>query len=225
MPKVKITVDINQKIYLRDPLETDLGRRIIEHSILLLDEIGFEDLNFKKLAKSMESTEASIYRYFENKYRLLTYLVSWYWDLMHFMLLIDIRNIQDPKRKLLRAVETLVHALDDSTTPKYIDQNKLHNLVVENANKVYHTKKVDTLNQEGFYMNFKKIVKTLSQIILEIDPGFKYPTALATNIIDQSLNSEYYLDPLPSLTDTKSRSANSKEETTEMITYMLNRIL
>jgi AcrR family transcriptional regulator len=225
MPKVNITVDINKNIYLRDPLQTDLGKKIISHSIVLLDEIGFEDLNFKKLAFRMGSTEASIYRYFENKYKLLAYLVAWYWDLMHFMLLIDIRNIEDNKKKLFKAIETLVNSLDNSTTPSYIDQEKLHTIVVENANKVYHTKKVDALNKEGFYMNYKKIIKTLSKIILDIDPDFKYPKALATNIIEQSLNNEYYLDHLPSLTDQDVGKSNSRAETINMIVYMINRVL
>jgi len=225
MPQINIIVDISDKLYLRNPVETDLGKRIIEYSILLLDEIGFEDLNFKKLAKHMDSTEASIYRYFENKYMLLAYLVSWYWDIIHFTLLIDIRNIKEPKKKLAQCVKTLVNSLDDSTTPKYIDQEKLHNIVVENAAKVYHTKKVDALNKEGFYRNYKKIVKRISEIILEIDCDFKYPTALATNIIEQSLDSEYYLDHLPSLTDHKSRNADSKMETIKIITYMIDRIL
>jgi AcrR family transcriptional regulator len=173
----------------------------------------------------MGSTEASIYRYFENKYKLLAYLVAWYWDLMHFMLLIDIRNIDDNKKKLQKAIVTLVNSLDNSTTPNYIDQEKLHNIVVENATKVYHTKKVDALNKEGFYLNYKKIVKKLSEIILDIDPNFKYPKALATNIIEQSLNNEYYLDHIPSLTDKGGDKSTSKAETIKMITYMIDRVL
>ena len=225
MPKVSITIDINENIYLRDPLQTDLGKKIICHSIILLDKGGFEELNFKKLAIVMGSTEASIYRYFENKYKLLAYLVAWYWDLMHFMLLIDIRNIKDSKKKLLKAIETLVNSLDNSTTPSFIDQEKLHNIVVENATKVYHTKKVDALNKEGFYMNYKKIVKTLSEIIIEIDPKFKYPKALASNIIEQSLNNEYYLDHLPGLTDVNNSKTSSRSETIKMISYMIDRLL
>lgn len=225
MPKVNITIDINENIYLRDPLQTDLGKKIIGHAIVLLDEVGFEELNFKKLANLMGSTEASIYRYFENKYKLLAYLVAWYWDLMHFMLLIDIRNIDDNKKKLQKAVETLVNSLNNSTTPSYIDQERLHNIVVENATKVYHTKKVDALNKEGFFLNYKKIVKKLSEIILEIDPKFKYPKALATNIIEQSLNNEYYLDHLPGLTDKGPNKSTSKAETIKMIYYMIDRVL
>lgn len=225
MPQVIITININQSIYLRDPLETNLGKRIIEHAILLIGKIGFEELNFKKLAQSMQSTEASIYRYFENKYKLLAYLVAWYWDFMHFMILMDIRNVNDPKSKLLQAITTLVNSLDSVITPSYIDQSKLHLVVVENATKVYHTKKVDALNKEGYYINYKKIVKTLSEFILEIDNDFEYPIALATNLIEQSLNNEYYIEHLPCLTDVTKKKRNARLETIKMIEYMIGRVL
>lgn len=225
MPLINITVDINKNIFLRDPLETSLGKKIIEHSIILMNEIGFEEFNFKKLANEMNSTEASIYRYFENKYRLLSYLVSWYWDLMHFMVLLDIRNLKDSKEKLTTAINTLVYALDDNNTPDYLDQAKLHMLVVENATKVYHNKKVDDLNKIGFYANYKKLVKTLSNIILEIDSKFKYPVSIATNIIEMSLNNEYYISHLPGLTDKSMQPKNAKEETINMINYVVERLL
>ncbi len=225
MPQINITIDINESIYLRDPLETNLGKKIIEHAIVLIGEIGFEELNFKKLAQSMESTEASVYRYFENKYKLLAYLVAWYWDFMHFMVLIDIRNVKDSKLKLLQAITTLVNSLDSAMTPSYIDQGKLHLVVVENATKVYHTKNVDALNKEGYYVNYKKIVKTLSEIILEVDNDFEYPIALATNLIEQSLNNEYYIEHLPSLTDVTESNMNARLETIKMIEYMIGRVL
>jgi len=225
MPQINISVDINEGIFLRDPLQTKLGKKIIEHAIILINEIGFEELNFKRLATSMESTEASIYRYFENKYKLLSYLVSWYWDFMHFVVLMDVRNIKDPKDKLIQAITTLVNSLDTVMTPSYIDQTKLHIVVVENATKVYHTKKVDTLNKEGYYVNYKKIVKTLSDLILEIDNNFKYPKALATNLIELSLNNEYYIEHLPSLTDIKNKKVDARLETTKMIEYMIDKIL
>ena len=83
---VNIRISLNPGLYLKDPQESDLGRRIIKHSILLLEELGFEQFNFKKLAEAMGSTEASIYRYFENKHLLLIYLVSWYWEWLSYMI-------------------------------------------------------------------------------------------------------------------------------------------
>ncbi len=65
---VNVSISLNPGLYIKDPQHSDLGKRIIKHSILLIDKIGFEQFNFKKLAEEMKSTEASIYRYFENKH-------------------------------------------------------------------------------------------------------------------------------------------------------------
>lgn len=226
MPQVNISIDICESIYIRNPLETSLGKKIIKHSIILLNEIGFEDFNFKKLAIHMESTEASVYRYFENKYKLLAYLVSWYWDFMHFMILMDTRNMNSPKEKLMRMIESLVNSIGDAAVPEYVDHAKLHTIVLENATKVYHNKQVDELKKEGFYNNLKKLVKTISGTISEIDSDFKYPYTLAANIVDLSLNNEYNMLHLPRLTDFQDGKYNDgRQETIVMIKYMLKRIL
>ena len=226
MPQVNITININQSIYKRDPTETLLGKKIIEHSIILLEDIGFEEFTFKKLADQMGSTEASIYRYFESKYMLLAYLVAWYWDFLHFIILSDIRNLQDPKERMLRIITALVNALEGTATPSYINRTKLHAIVVENASKVYHTKRVDSLNKIGFYSNFKKLVNTLVKNILALAPDYLYPRALATSIIEQSLNYEYYMNHLPGLTDhEKSKPKNVRIETIAVIWYSLDKLL
>ena len=65
---IDIKFKLNESLYNRDPQDTDLGRKIIKHSIELMDEIGFEAFTFKKLAHRISSTEKSVYRYFENKH-------------------------------------------------------------------------------------------------------------------------------------------------------------
>eukprot|EP01031_Cornospumella_fuschlensis_P000390 gene390-492_t len=77
---------MNGKLFLRDPESSDLGRRIIRQAILLIAEIGFEEMTFRKLANQIGTKEASIYRYFENKHRLLVYLVAWYWQWLEYQL-------------------------------------------------------------------------------------------------------------------------------------------
>jgi len=44
---IGIKISLNEKLYLRDPQETTLGKRIIQQSILLIDEIGFEDIWYR----------------------------------------------------------------------------------------------------------------------------------------------------------------------------------
>ena len=63
---------LNDRYFLRDPLHTELGTKIVSQSILMIDQLGFEQFTFKKLAHAIGSTEASVYRYFDNKHRLLT---------------------------------------------------------------------------------------------------------------------------------------------------------
>jgi len=69
--EVSINPKINSDIFLKNPMDSDLGKKIICSSVKMIDEIGFEKFNFKKLGNEIQSTEASIYRYFSNKNRVL----------------------------------------------------------------------------------------------------------------------------------------------------------
>ena len=66
----------------------------------MINKNGFEDFTFKKLAKVIGTSEAGIYRYFENKHRLLIYLAAWYWNWLEFQVNYQTHNIEDPKQKL-----------------------------------------------------------------------------------------------------------------------------
>ena len=78
--EIQLQIKMNEKLFLRDPEQSELGKKIILHSIQLIHLNGFEAYTFKKLAESIGTTEAGIYRYFENKHRLLIYLSVWYWS-------------------------------------------------------------------------------------------------------------------------------------------------
>ncbi|MFT8175893.1 TetR/AcrR family transcriptional regulator, partial [Salmonella enterica] len=80
----QIVISVNPKLYVKNPESSELGRKIIQQSILLIDEIGFEAFTFKKLGERIGSNESSLYRYFENKHKLLLYLTSWYWGWMEY---------------------------------------------------------------------------------------------------------------------------------------------
>ena len=71
-----LKIAVPDKIYIKDPESSELGKRIIEHSIELIDEIGFDSFTFKKLGLKIGSNESSIYRYFESKHKLLLYLIN-----------------------------------------------------------------------------------------------------------------------------------------------------
>ena len=100
-----ITITVNDKLYVKNPETSALGKKIIENSILLIDEIGFENFTFKKLGEIIGSNESSIYRYFESKHKLLLYLSSWYWGWMEYKLVFASSNISDKNEKLNRAIQ------------------------------------------------------------------------------------------------------------------------
>ena len=73
---IKIHIDVDEGLYLKDPNSSDLGMKIIRDSIEMIDAIGFEGFTFKKLAAKIGATEPSVYRYFESKHKLLLYLLD-----------------------------------------------------------------------------------------------------------------------------------------------------
>lgn len=200
---VTIQMKLNEKLFLRDPQDSALGRKILRESILLFDEIGLEAFTFKKLAERIDSTEASIYRYFENKHLLLVYLVNMYWELLRIQLEFSAANIQDPRERLEAVVNTLAGVNRPAIQVEYADPRVLHRIVVAESTKAYHTKEVDRENQNGFFLSYKALARLIAGIILELKPGFPYPQALASNLLEMSTGHIYYARHLPSLTEVR----------------------
>jgi len=198
---ITIQMKLNDKLYIRDPQATKLGRKIIQYGILLIDEIGFEDFTFKKLAQRISSTEASVYRYFENKHLLLVYLLCWYWEWMKFRIEFNTMNLDDPIRKLQIAISVIADTTKKNTSIEFVDEDVLHRIVVAESTKAYHTKMVDKENKHGFFLTYKALKQTIAKMIQEINPEFKYPNALASTLLEMANNHIYFALHLPSMTD------------------------
>ncbi|MFT4663482.1 MAG: AcrR family transcriptional regulator [Polaribacter sp.] len=215
---IGIRISLNEKLFLKDPQNTSLGQKIIKDSILLIDEIGFEAFNFKKLAAAMGSTEASVYRYFVNKHFLLIYLVSWYWEWVNYLIDISVMNIKDPKQRLEIIIETFVYASKDNPSIEYVNESVLHRLVISEGTKAYHTKEVDKENRDGFFVNYKELCHKVANVILEVNPKFPYPHTLASNLFEMANNHIYFAQHLPRLTDVVVKNDNF-DEVEEMLKY------
>ena len=193
--------DLNEHLYLRDPQGTDLGRRLLAESVRLLDEIGFEAFNFKKLAAAMGSTEASLYRYFENKHRLLTYLVSWHWAWLRFRVRFALQNVPDPRQRLGLALGAVCAAsIDDPATPD-LDEAALYRVAMAEASKAYLTKDVDADNRAGLFREYKRLVADLVAVMQAVNPAYGHSHALVSTLLEAARNQLFYAQHLPSLTD------------------------
>jgi AcrR family transcriptional regulator len=221
---VEFKISLNEGLYLKEPQDSILGRNIIHHSILLIHQHGFEAFTFKKLALEINSTEASIYRYFENKHLLLLYLVNWYWEWVNALIIINTMNVEDPRRKLKIIIHSLVSASEDNPGVEYVNESILHNIVIAEGGKTYHTKEVDDENSKGFFISYKNLATAVSKVISEINPDFKYPFALATNLFEMSNNHIYFAKHLPRLTDISIKE-NDLNEVEKMLNYFVDKLL
>ena len=221
---VRIAITLNERLYLRDPQATDLGQSIIEYSIILIHEIGFEAFTFRKLAARISSTEASVYRYFANKQQLLLYLVSWYWEWVSYLIDVNTRNIADPCHRLKIIINTFVQASQNKSANDYIDKGLLHKIVITEGAKAYHTKTVDQKNAEGLFLNYKRLTEKVATVITEVAPQFPYTHTLASNLFEMVNDNIYFARHLPRLTDVTIEN-NDLSEVRQMINFFAFKML
>ncbi|MSP53825.1 MAG: TetR/AcrR family transcriptional regulator [Gammaproteobacteria bacterium] len=198
---IQLHIKMNEKLFLKNPEHTELGKKIILHSIRLIYDNGFEAFTFKKLAVDIGTTEAGIYRYFENKHRLLIYIVAWYWNWLEYRVSVHTNNIDDPVIKLKKVIQLLATTIDDDIKTNYVDQSILHQIIITEGSKTYLTKKVSEDNKDQLFKPYKDLCAAISVIILECSPSYKYPKSLASTIIEMAHFQAFFMKNLPSLTD------------------------
>ncbi|MCZ8089593.1 TetR/AcrR family transcriptional regulator [Flavobacterium sp.] len=196
-----ITITVNPKLFVKNPETSDLGKKIISQSIILINEIGFEDFTFKKLGEKIGSNESSIYRYFESKHKLLLYLCSWYWAWMEYRMLFSITNINDPMKKLKRAITIVTEKVDDDTKTQHINEAVLNQIIIAEFTKTLLTKEVDEENKEGFFLVYKSVINRLITIIEEVNPNYSFSKSLASSIVEGSLHQHFLKDHLKTITN------------------------
>jgi hypothetical protein len=204
----QLSFKVNEHIYLRDPESSELGKQIVKNAIDLIYELGFEHFTFKKLATKMSTTEASIYRYFENKHRLLLYILNWYWSYMEFLVDFTIQNIQDPKEKLIKIITLFTQSLPESLGQLDYNKSYLNQIVLSESSKVYLIKEVKEINSFQVFKPYKDLCNKVSEVMLSLNPTYAYSRSLSSTLIETAHSQQYFSKNLPRLTDV----SNTKEE-------------
>ena len=217
MKNLQLHIEVSPELYLKSPDSSELGRKIISGSIELINELGFEGFTFKKLGVRIGSPESSVYRYFENKHTLLIYLVSWYWSWIDYLLVFSTVNINSSKEKLERTIKILTQPIVVDNSFSYINEVLLHKIIITESVKVYHTKDVDDENKRGFFKTYKQVFQRVSDMVLEINPKFKFPHMLISTIIEGANHQRYFAQHLPALTDINNGEDNISEFYNELI--------
>ena len=183
---IQLKIKMNEKLFIRDPEQSELGKKIILHSIQLIHLNGFEAFTFKKLAIDIGTTEAGIYRYFENKHRLLIYLTAWYWSWLEYQVTFQTNNIKDPVVKLKKVIKLLATTVEDDSSTRYVDESILHQIIITEGTKAYLTKRVSEDNKDHLFKPYKDLCAVIGNMILECSPQYKYPKSLASTIIEMA---------------------------------------
>lgn len=199
--ELHLQIKMNPKLYVRDPEQSALGRSIIEHSIRMIHKMGFEDFTFKKLAQEMGTTEASIYRYFENKHRLLTYIIAWFWTWLEYQLVYQTHNISSPKEKIGMVLQLLTFRLKTELTFEHIDKALLYQIAITEGSKSYLTKHVAQDNKDRLFKPYKDLCGRIASIFQEYNPKYKYPRSLSSTLLEMVHYQAFFKQHLPSLTD------------------------
>ena len=200
---------LNEKLYLRDPRHTQLGQNIISKSVVMIDELGFEDFTFRKLAEAINSTEASVYRYFENKHRLLHYLVTWYWSWLDYRIELATASLAQPREKLMVAVRIMTDETKNDPAFEFVNEEILHRIVVAELDKTYLTKWVDADNHEGLFFGLKNVTQRLAALMEQIYPGYPFASSLASTIVIAANKQPFFIDHLPSLSSISQQDTGS----------------
>ncbi len=196
-----IKIQVNEKIYVKDPETSELGRKIIQESIILIDNIGFDNFTFKKLGNKINSNESSIYRYFENKHKLLVYLSSWYWSWIEYKLVFATTNVDDCFEKLKKAIKVVTEKIEDDQATKHINEAVLNKIIISEFTKTLHTKEVDQENKEGFFLIYKSVINRIVEIVNEVNPNYPYANSLVSTIVEGSLHQHFLKEHLKTITN------------------------
>lgn len=209
-----------KRLYLKNPQDTLLGRQITTKALQLINTIGFEAFTFKKLALNIKTTEASVYRYFENKHHMLLYLVNQYWT--HIYNVTQYHCQTEPKAK--NRIQFILKLILNPELPEHkihtsFDINALYQLVLWEGSKTYLTRNVNQFNKNLFFKPFKELSLLLAREIKIFHPTYKFSKSLASTLLEMAHLQHFYSLYLPSLTDAKK---NQPRDVMRFLNQLLN---
>ena len=196
-----IKIQVNSAIYIKDPETTELGRKILKESIMLIDELGFDHFTFKKLGEKIGSNESSVYRYFDNKHKLLMYLSSWYWSWIEYNLVFSTSNITDTAQKLMKAITVVTEKIEDDASTSYINESVLNRIIITEFTKTFLTKQVDNEIRDGFFMVYDRVINRIITMLAALVPNYPYSKCFVSDMVEGSLHQHFLSSHLKSITD------------------------
>jgi AcrR family transcriptional regulator len=178
-----VIIRVSPKLSIRDPLETDLGKKIVAEGIKMIDKMGYDAFTFKKLAAQISSTEASVYRYFRCKHQFLNYLVSWYWHWVDYTISVRTTNLTDKKKRLEVAIIVMVESDREDPVIDHIDEGALYKVVLKEGARIYLTRSNDGIPAKDVFSGYDLLFEKILKMVIAINPKYKHPRSLTRALI------------------------------------------
>jgi AcrR family transcriptional regulator len=201
----QVTFKVNEKLYVKNPETSEIGRNIVKTGVDMICKLGFESFTFKKLAEEMETTEATIYRYFENKHRLLLYILNWYWSYLEFLVVFNLHNVNDSQVQIRTIIRLLTHELPETSGRLEYNRKNLNRIVIAESSKAYLVKDVSEINRDQAFKPYKDLCAKIADVIREHCPTYKYPRSLASTLVETAHSQQFFSTHLPRLSDSNQK--------------------
>jgi AcrR family transcriptional regulator len=211
-----LSIRVSDRLYLKDPESSALGRNILTTSVQIIDEIGMERFTFKKLANTLQTTESSVYRYFENKHMLLLYMSTWYWSWLETYMVFRTANLTDPKDKLRIMISILCKDDWENKVMNSMNLNLLKRIVVSESPKAYMAKQTGNLPMDEIFRGFEQLCLRFEELFRVINPEFRHTRRLSSTMIEGVLQQTFYVTYLTSFS---SIEENQKDDSISLFFY------
>ncbi|MEJ7912059.1 MAG: hypothetical protein WKF70_02805, partial [Chitinophagaceae bacterium] len=119
-------------------------------------------------------------------------------------------NIKDPVVRLKKVILLLTANVEDNIKTAYINEGLLHQIIIAEGSKAYLTKRVSEDNSNQLFKPYKDLCAAIGSIILECNPKYKYPKSLSSTIVEIAHFQRFFMEHLPSLTDSRKNKDESK---------------
>ncbi len=191
----------DRSLHLRDPAASSVGERILSAGLGLMNEIGLEAFTFKKLAEHAECTEATIYKYFPNKHRLLQYYFQLYWMWLDTHCQQEGKSLPEPWERLEADIRSLCGLWSKDAMAAQLDPMALRELVIVEGAKSFLHRNVDEDNKLKLFQPYKDLCAHLASELKACDRHCKLPRTFATTLIEMAHSLEFAMEHLPALTE------------------------
>lgn len=192
---------LNEQLCVKDPESTELGKSIVQGAIELMHASGFEGFTFRKLSTHIQTTEATIYRYFSSKHQLLLYLQNWYWSYLEFLSRMLITEEKPAEEKLKLVLEIITHTHDKVPALMDYDLHQLHSIVIAEFSKSNLMRAMDTHHCDVVFNPLTGFCTYVSHILLECNPKYPYARSMASTLLQTAHDQQFYTHHVPLLTN------------------------